>query len=173
MVKIEQKRIFMEYWDLYNKDRIKLNKTHLRGQKLNSGEYHIVVNIWIINNGKILLTQRHENKTFPLKWECTGGSVISGEDSFTGAMREVEEEIGIKLNKNNVKLIHSIIREDDIKDIYLFNENINIEETLLQENEVIDIKWVTKNELFEMKNNNEIAEPNYEDIKLLEEMNII
>jgi len=173
MVKIEQKRIFMEYWDLYNKDRIKLDKTHLRGQKLNSGEYHIVVNIWIINNGKILLTQRHENKTFPLKWECTGGSVISGEDSFTGAMREVEEEIGIKLNKNNVKLIHSIIREDDIKDIYLFNENINIEETLLQENEVIDIKWVTKNELFEMKNNNEIAEPNYEDIKLLEEMNII
>jgi isopentenyldiphosphate isomerase len=173
MVKIEQRRIFMEYWDLYNKDRIKLDKTHLRGQKLNSGEYHIVVNIWIINNGKILLTQRHENKTFPLKWECTGGSVISGEDSFTGAMREVEEEIGIKLNKNNVKLIHSIIREDDIKDIYLFNENINIEETLLQENEVIDIKWVTKNELFEMKNNNEIAEPNYEDIKLLEEMNII
>ena len=173
MVKIEQKRIFMEYWDLYNKDRKKLDKTHLRGHKLNSGEYHIVVNIWIINNGKILLTQRHENKTFPLKWECTGGSVISGEDSFTGAMREVEEEIGIKLNKNNVKLIHSIIREDNIKDIYLFNENINIEETLLQENEVIDIKWVTKNELFEMKNNNEIAEPNYEDIKLLEEMNII
>ena len=29
----------MEYWDLYNKDKQKLNKTHLRGEKLNPNEY--------------------------------------------------------------------------------------------------------------------------------------
>ena len=108
----------MEYWDLYDKNRQKLNKIHLRGKELNEGEYHIVVNIWIINDqNKILLTKRHPNKIWPLKWECTGGSVIAGEDSFTGAIREVEEEIGIRLKKENGKLIDTIVRKDDIKDI--------------------------------------------------------
>jgi mutator protein MutT len=161
----------MEYWDLYDKDRQKIDKTHLRGDKINPGEYHIVVNIWIINDqNKILLTQRHPEKTFPLKWECTGGSVIAGEDSFTGALREVEEETGIKLKKGNGKLIDTIIRKDDIKDIYLFKENINIEEAKLQEDEVINIKWVTIKEFDEMTEKGEIAEPILYDIKKIKEI---
>jgi isopentenyldiphosphate isomerase len=161
----------MEYWDLYNKDREKLNKIHLRGNKISKGEYHIVVNAWIINDqNKIIVTQRHPEKTYPLKWECTGGSVITGEDSFTGALREVEEEIGIKLSKNKGQLIDTIIREDDIKDIYLFKENIKIEETKLQKEEVINIKWVTKEELEEMIKEGEIAEPIIYDIKIIENL---
>ena len=107
------------------------------------------------------------NKTFPLNWECTGGSVLSGEDSLTGALREVDEEIGIKLTKENGKLIHSITRKDDIKDIYLFFENINIKDTKLQEEEVIDIKWVKINEFNKMVKNNEIAEPILYDMGIL------
>jgi mutator protein MutT len=162
----------MEYWDLYNKGRQKLNKIHLRGEKINPGEYHIVVNIWIINNeNKILLTQRHSEKEFPLKWECTGGSLITGEDSFAAALREVEEEIGIKLKKENGKLIDTIIRKDDIKDIYLFNENIRIEETKLQKEEVINIKWVTVKEFNEMVKKGEIAETILYDEKSQEYIN--
>lgn len=40
----------MEHWDLYNKDKQKINKTILRGEKINAGEYFLVVNIWIIND---------------------------------------------------------------------------------------------------------------------------
>jgi mutator protein MutT len=164
----------MEYWDLFNEKREKINKLHLRADKLNPGEYHIVVNIWIINDqNKIIITQRHPEKSFPLKWECSGGSVLAGEDSITGALREVEEEIGITLKKENGKLIYTRRRENDFKDAYLFRENINIEETKLQENEVINIKMVTKEELNEMVKNNEIAEPIIYDIKKLEEMKII
>ena len=138
----------MKYWDLYSANREKINKLHLRSgdiNELNKGEYHIVVNIWIINNENlILITQRHQKKEWPLKWECTGGSLITGEDSITGALREVEEEIGIKLNKKNGKLIYSRKREMDFKDTFIFYENINIEEAKLQENEVVNIKWVTK-----------------------------
>jgi len=162
----------MEYWDLYNEKREKTNKLHLRADglnELNPGEYHIVVNIWIMNDkNEILITQRHPEKTFPLKWECSGGSIIAGEDSITGALREVEEEIGIKLKKENGKLIYTKKRKMDFKDIYLFKENINIKEAKLQENEVIDIKWVTKGELMEMVKEKKIAEPIIEDIKELE-----
>jgi mutator protein MutT len=161
----------MEYWDLYNKNRQKLNKIHLRGNKINKGEYHIVVGIWIINDqNKTLLTKRHPKKKYPLKWECPGGCVVAGEDSFIGALREAEEEIGIKLPKDKGQLINTIIGEDYIKDLYLFKENIRIEETKLQNTEVIDIKWVTKTEMDEMIRKDEIAEPIVSDIKTIEKI---
>jgi isopentenyldiphosphate isomerase len=160
----------MEYWDLYNNKRQKINKLHKRGEETKKGEYHIVVNIWIKNSeNKLIITQRHPDKPFPLKWECSGGSVIAGEDSVTGALREVEEEIGIKLNPKNGQLIFTRQRESDFKDTYLFKENINIKNTKLQETEVVDIKMVTFNELKEMVNKREIAEPIWKDIIMLEE----
>lgn len=30
-------------------------------------------------------------------WECVGGSVIKGEDSLQGALREAKEEVGVDL----------------------------------------------------------------------------
>ena len=157
----------MEYWDLYNKDKQKLNKTILRGEKINDGEYFLVVNIWIINNkNELLITQRHPEKYWPLKWECTGGAILAGEDSYNGALREVEEEIGIKL-KTKGKLIDTLVRKDSIKDIYVFEENINIEETKLEEGAVVNIKWVTMDELDIMVKNNEIAEPIIYDMEKL------
>jgi isopentenyldiphosphate isomerase len=166
----------MEYWDLYNEKREKLNKKHARSSvnKLKPGEYYIAVSIWIINDqNKILLTQRHPQKVFPLKWECTGGALIAGEDSITGALREVEEEIGIKLKKENGKLIFSKKGKTIFKDTYLFRENISINDTTLQETEVVGIKLVAKEELLEMAKNHEIADPIVEDINKLVEMGII
>jgi mutator protein MutT len=160
----------MEYLDLYNKNKEKLNKIHRRGDTLTPGEYFLAVNIFIINNqNKILLTKRHPDKSWPLKWECTGGAVISGEDSYTGAFREVEEEIGIKL-KTKGELIYTIVLKEYINDIYLFKENIDIKETKLEKGQVIDIKWVTVEEFDEMKKNEEIAEPILYDLKKIKEI---
>ena len=149
----------MEYWDLYDRDGNSLQKTQVRGST-NKNEYHIVVNIWIKNDdGKIILTKRDPNKPWPNKWECSGGSVVAGEDSISGAKREVKEEIGIDIN--NIEFIGRVIRDEyiDLLDIYLCNENINIEETILQEGEVIDIKWYTKDEIINMVKAGEMAEP--------------
>ena len=96
----------MEILDLYDINGKKLYKTHIRGDPLNENEYVMGVDIWIKNDHEqILMTQRHPAKSFPLKWECSGGWIISGEDSLDGALREVEEEIGIRLNKINGKKI--------------------------------------------------------------------
>ena len=160
----------MEYWDLYNMDKEKINKIIARGEKPDQGEYFIVVNVWIINDKKeILLTQRHPDKFWPLKWECTGGAVLAGEDSYNGALREVEEEIGIKL-KTKGKLIDTLIRKDNIKDIFVFNENIDIMDTKLEKDSVINIKWVTISEFTEMVNKKEIAEPILYDMEKLRQI---
>ena len=71
-----------EYWDLYDKDRNKLNKVAKRGDTLANGEYHLVVNAWIKNKkNQFLITQRSANKKFAYMWETTGGSALQGETS--------------------------------------------------------------------------------------------
>ena len=160
----------MEYWDLYNSSKEKIGKVHKRGDPIAPGEYFLAVNIWIINDrNEMLLTKRHPDKSWPLKWECTGGAVTSGEDSYTGAIREVGEEIGIEL-KSKGELIDTVVLQGYVKDIYIFRENVDIEEAKLEEGAVIDIKWVTVKEFDEMVQNDEIAEPILYDMSKLKEI---
>lgn len=86
----------MEIWDLYTKYREKTGKEHVRGKQIPDGYYHLVVHVWIRNRkGEYLISQRAANRpTFPLMWECIGGSVLKGESSIEGAIREVKEEVG-------------------------------------------------------------------------------
>ena len=95
----------MEKWDLYNAKREKTGLTMQRGENIPKGLYHLVVSVWIVNQqGQYLLSQRHPDKQYPLYWECTGGAVLSGENSLQGAVREVKEELGITLALNRENL---------------------------------------------------------------------
>lgn len=143
----------MEKWDLYNAKREKSGITVCRGEIIPKGLYHLSVSVWIVNQqGQYLLSQRHPKKQYPLYWECTGGSVLSGETSLQGAIREVKEELGILLTPGSEKLIYQSRRENvqDFYDVWLFHKNIKIEEMRLQETEVVDVQWVNPDKLFEM-----------------------
>lgn len=127
-------------------------RTH-RGEIIPKGLYHLSVSVWIVNQqGQYLLSQRHPKKQYPLYWECTGGSVLSGETSLQGAIREVKEELGILLTPGSEKLIYQSRRENvqDFYDVWLFHKDIKIEEMRLQETEVVDVQWVNPDKLFEM-----------------------
>lgn len=103
----------MEKWDLYNAEREKTGLTIQRGGNIPKGLYHLVVSAWIVNqHGQYLLSQRHPDKQYPLYWECTGGAVLSGENSLQGAVREVKEELGIALALEKGELIYQFCRED-------------------------------------------------------------
>lgn len=147
----------MEYWDLYNKDKVKLNKIVKRGDYLSDDEYHLVVNAWIVNNNnEFLISQRSRNKKHPLMWECTGGSALMGEDSFASAIREVKEELGLDINNVDGIFIGSINRYyegcPDILDVWLFKLNVDIKDVVIQKEELESAKWVTKDELIKMCN---------------------
>lgn len=83
----------MEVWDLYTEGRIKTGETHLRGTALPKNRFHLVVHVWIVNaKGEYLISQRAASRpSYPLMWECVGGSVLRGESSVDGAVREVRK----------------------------------------------------------------------------------
>lgn len=145
----------VEYWDLYNANKEKLGKVVKRGDYLKDDEYHIVVNAWIKNSeGKYLISQRTANKTHPLMWETTGGSILKGESSISGVIREVKEELNVDLFPSQGQLIGSTTRYykgcPDILDVYLFEVGDSEFDIQIQKEEVNDYKWASSQEIKKM-----------------------
>lgn len=131
-----------ELWDLYDINRNKLGRLHKRGLPLNSGEYHLAVEIWVKNSdNQILLTQRHPDKPWGGYWESTMGSVIAGEDSISGAKRELVEETGIKNIDKQIVFLGTITTKDWIVDSYIVKLDTPMYDLKLQDGEVINAKW--------------------------------
>jgi len=141
----------IEMWDILDESGNKTGKFCRCGTKMNDGEYHIVVQSWIKNtNDKFIITKRSPNKFLPNLWECTSGAAIAGEDSLTAALRETKEEIGLILNPNKGKIVHSCKTKDSIIDVWLFCEDFDINDVVLQEGETCDVKLATKDEIQKM-----------------------
>lgn len=157
----------MEIWDLYTEDRELTGKEHIRGEKLPENLYHLVVHVWIRNNkGEYLISQRSANRpTFPLMWECVGGSVLKGESSIQGAIREAKEEIGVDLLPDNGKIVFSKVRKiidgkrfNDIVDVWLFQYD---DEVLLKNattDEVEKTVWMNRSEILDLFEQNKLVD---------------
>ncbi len=143
----------MELWDLYNKRRELTGHDLIRGESIPEGFYHLVVHVWIRNSkGEYLISQRSADRpTCPLMWECVGGSVIKGENSLTGALRETQEEVGISLSPGSGKLVYSVVgrivndmRFHDILDVWLFEYDGSASLKQATTNEVAQAVWMSK-----------------------------
>ena len=146
----------MELWDLYDENRQLTGRTHIRGESIPEGCFHLVVHVWIRNSrGQYLISQRSASRpTFPLMWETVGGSVLSGEDSLSGAIREAKEEVGIDLDPQcGIRLI-SRIRNDipnakpnHFLDIWLFQYDGEVPLSKAATDEVAQTKWLYPDEI--------------------------
>ena len=154
-----------ELLDIYDSNRKKIGKiTERKGYEFEEGEYRLVVTGIILNQkNEMLISQRAENKKNGLKWECNGGSILSGETSLEGIIRELKEELGLEFTRKEAIYLKEIKNDEypsDFKDIWLFRKDIKIDELKFQDGEVIDAKWVTIDEFMKMIEKNEINPTN-------------
>ena len=129
------------------------------------GLWHRAVYAFIIDeNQNILLQKRSKNKKlWPNMWDVTvGGHVDSGEFGRQALTREVKEELGIDINDNDIKYLvgsTSINEQGDIinkhyNECYLITKNISISDITIQENEVSEVRYFSKDEILKRINNN-------------------
>ncbi len=148
----------MELWDVYDENRVKRGYTYVRESKrlLAEGEYHLVVHVWIRNaRGQFLMSRRAASRPHnPLLWECVGGSVIAGEDSLAGALRECYEEIGVRLVPEAGEVIFTHVRGiidgrifNDIMDVWLFGYEGEADLCAATTEEVSETRWMTLAEI--------------------------
>lgn len=141
----------MEIWDLYNEKRELTGREHIRGEKIPTGYFHLVVHVWIRNSkGEYLISQRSASRpAWPMQWETTGGSAVKGENSTSAAVREVKEEIGLDLISREGKLIFSEvgrvvdgIKFDDILDVWLWEYDGAVTLNRATTDEVAQAMWM-------------------------------
>lgn len=134
----------MELVDIYNDKHEKLNYTKDR-KELKEGEFRLSCFVFIINDKDELLIQQRAStsKKYADYWETVSGGVEKGEDAITGIIRELDEELGIRVSKDNLRFIGSYARVNDFVEVFLLKTNIDIEDLKLQEDEVQTAKWVS------------------------------
>ena len=141
----------VEYNDVYNANRRPTGLVHLRGTPWKPGEYGYVVCVWVYDGeGKVLLTRRAPEKSFPGTWENSGGAVKAGETSRQAVARELWEETGIRAAEEEFQLLETG-REGNIHyDYYCLRRNTPLSEIKLLPGETDGVQWATFQQVREM-----------------------
>lgn len=135
----------MELWDIYDSNKQPTGRTMKRNDwHMQDGDYHLTVLALVKTpEGRLLITQRKADKEWaPLKWEIPGGGVRAGETSEEAVLREVQEETGLKVLKEQGKIIHTYRNDSPEEhnnyfvDIYQFILPFTASDVHIQEDEV-------------------------------------
>lgn len=148
----------MEYNDIYTKDRKITGKVHLRGTPWLSGEYGLVVCVWVYDGqGRILMTRRAPGKTFSGTWENSGGAAKAGEDSIQAICRELWEETGIRAEAEEFELLRTVRDRNTFFDHYCLKRQVPLEEIVLLPGETDAVQWVTFEQIHRMIEDGQIC----------------
>lgn len=158
----------MEYLDILDENGNRTGIIKLREDAHKDGDWHKVAFIYVVNdNGEIILQQRSKEKnTNANKWTASAsGHLSAGDSDIQGAIRELEEEIGIKANENDLQYLFTVkeqhvssdrnLKISHILNVYLLSRNVKIEDLVLQKEEVSDAKYVHYSEFEKMVNSND------------------
>ena len=150
----------MEYADVYDAQERKTGRIVPKDTPLSEGEYVMSVGIWILNkDGQIFATRRSLTKRFmPGKWENTGGHVQAGETPVEAVIRELKEETGIDVTADQIVYLGEATREaHGIGKNYGVTMDVNLEDLFFSDGEVMDARWLSREEFERMRDNEEFA----------------
>jgi len=169
----------MEYLDIYDENGKSLGQKVPRKEAHEKGLWHKAVHIWVINSkGEVLIQKRSSLKhNHPNMWDISAaGHVSAGDNDIISAIREVEEEIGLKLEQENLIQIGTVKQmakkegyiNNEINPIYIVKMDLDSSKIKKQESEVAEVKFMPYKELqrfIEEKNPSFVLHP--EEYKLL------
>ncbi len=142
-----------EQWEILDGDGNATGRMMRRGvHHLKSGEYHLVVHIWVLSpNGEFLIQKRSPNKKLmPGEWAATGGAAIAGETPYEAAHRELKEELGLDSTPETLLKIARLKRRNAFVDLWAITTDRPAESFVLQKSEVACVRWITAADFREM-----------------------
>lgn len=149
----------MEWNDVYDSQRRRTGRVHLRGTPWRTGEYGLVVCVWVYDGrGNLLLTRRAPGKSFAGTWENSGGAAQAGEDSRRAIARELFEETGIRAQEDAFVLLAQEQERNIFYDHYCLLAPVPLTRVRLQRGETDAVKWASFAEVHEMIRQGEICD---------------
>lgn len=150
----------MELVDIYDEKDNYLGYCVDRKEAHDKNLWHHHAEAWIMNyEGKVLLEQRAFTKAKnPGKWCKPGGHVNAGETCEQAIKREVYEEIGLKVNDNQIEMVEIFKsvkpNEHYFNYEYILFTDMKENEFILQKDEVNAVKYYTIEEMEEIRKMN-------------------
>ena len=141
----------VEYNDVYNAQGQRTGKIHRRGRPWKTGEFGLVVCVWVYDGqGKILLTRRAPGKSFAGTWENSGGAAKAGETSRQAIARELFEETGIRAEESEFELLGSDRDAHTLYDFYCLRRQTPVEQVVLLPGETDGVQWADFDTIHQM-----------------------
>lgn len=158
-----------EIWDLLDEEGRQTGRTMQKGEPIPEGLFHRGADVWIVNSKHQILIQKRSPKKrlSPNVWAMTGGSVIKGETSLQTIERETFEELGICLNLQDLQLVKTYRVEEVWLDEYIIRQEIDLNDIVMQEDEVCDVKWATCAEIEELLETGQFLKNRWEFVREL------
>ncbi len=144
----------MELLNVYNTKGESLNKMVERGYQdsnLDDGEFVGIAQIYIENDEGKYLIEESAKKTGN-KYLPAGGHISYGETPYETIIREVKEEIGLDISSDNVISLGFIITDARIRFLFYLKKNVDIDKLVLQKEEVLNISYMSVDEISKLIN---------------------
>ena len=101
----------MEMLDILNEDGSPTGKQVSKKEAHEKGLWHRAAHVWLVNNNNEILVQKRAQhiESHPGEYDISAaGHLSAGDSPMEGALREVEEELGIKLDSEELIKIGEI-----------------------------------------------------------------
>jgi len=140
---------------------------------------HWEIAVFFVNDNKeLLLQKRSPNKRFsPNKWGLCAGHVDSGETPDSTALREIKEELGIKLSPGDLRILEErdvLKLESNSRLTRMYYVIYNKNDFTIQTEELSEVKWFNIDEVIDrIKNNDESITLKSNRLYLLERLKTI
>ncbi|MFD2214655.1 NUDIX hydrolase [Metabacillus endolithicus] len=118
---------------------------------MSQNKFVVVVSVSILCNDKVLLIK--ENKpTVHNKWNFPSGRIEYSEDILEAAHREVKEETGLEIKLTGTTGVYQFMSSTN-NQVFLFHfiAEVTGGALSLEEDEIVDAKWIKVNQLSELK----------------------
>ena len=113
----------------------------------------IVVSAFLQHRGKILLLKRQNSKPEGNTWGMPAGKVDSKESIYDGVIREIREETGVDINRDDIEYFREFfVRYPDYDFIYhIFSTRFDDKpEIIINRDEHKKFKWVEPEEALKL-----------------------
>lgn len=154
----------MEYLNLYDRNGNLLKEKGIRGVKADN--LVGIVIIFIENSKGEFLIQKTSLEKDSL-FATTGGHVTYGLTFKDAIIKEVEEELGIDISNDNIIEVNTYTREFYIQKVYYLKKDISLKDITIQDSEVEYVKWLNKEEINNLIDENKFRESNVEGFRYI------
>ncbi len=157
----------MEILDICDEQGQPTGQTVERAVAHRDGVPHRTAHVWIVREREgrtqILLQRRsREKESFPGMYDTSSaGHIPAGADYLPSALRELEEELGIRAWREQLheagsfriryeKFFHgNLFRDNEFTRVFVYREPLDESRLRLQESEVEDVRWFDLEEVRE------------------------